>query len=70
VAERVVDQLEVIDIDDQQRDRLLRGARLVDRGRRGLDEGAAQRQSREIVDTNGRTSGRSARRGIRALRVG
>jgi hypothetical protein len=52
VPVRVVDQLEVVDVDDEQRKRLVRRARRLDRRRRGVDERAAQWQPRQFIDPN------------------
>jgi hypothetical protein len=46
VTEGVVDQLEMVDVDHQQRQRLSGCARRLDRRRGGVDERAAQRQPR------------------------
>jgi hypothetical protein len=53
MAKGVVDQLEVVDVDDEQRDRLPVWRGSLDRGASRLDEGAAQRQSRQFVNPIG-----------------
>jgi hypothetical protein len=42
----------VVDVHDEQRQRLAGCAGGVDRRRRGVDERAAQRQSRQFIDAN------------------
>ena len=49
---RVVDQLEVINVDDQQRNGLARGAGRLDGGAGRLDECASKREPCEIVSAD------------------
>ena len=49
VAERVVELLEVVEVDDEQRERLVRGARVVDRAAQLTVESAPVRQARQLV---------------------
>jgi hypothetical protein len=68
MPEGVVDQLEVVDVHDEKRKRLLRFARGLDRRRCGVDERAAQRQPRQLINTNGNLS--SSRGGRRCSSTG
>ncbi|CAA9355673.1 MAG: hypothetical protein AVDCRST_MAG11-3798 [uncultured Gemmatimonadaceae bacterium] len=62
VAVAVVDVLEVVHVDDEQRHRRRRAARPLDRGRGRLEERAAQRQPGEVVGPWSHAGGGGARR--------
>jgi hypothetical protein len=64
VAVGVVDQLEMVDVDDEQRQRLVGSASGLDGRHRGVGERAAQRQPRQFIDANvGLRAGAGATRG-------